>query len=174
MKSKRRQVCKLSEYQQMCMAAILQKLENENHKKTTPSQGTFCSVSRRESRYKLRRSLINNKNTSDKSRIIRHGRPAANTDLSREMHSTRPTGKLVRRPRLQTSFPMRHRDWRIGKSRDVYSRVLWISMSLTDSLHLVVYGWRAYGWTIPRKRNEVCCHRDVDKMAGGMSDSSES
>ena len=37
-------------------------------------------------------------------------------------------------------------------------------MSLTDSLHLVVYGWR----------NEVCCHRDVDKMAGGMSDSSES
>ena len=23
-------------------------------------------------------------------------------------------------------------------------------------------------------RNEVCCHRDVDKMAGGMSDSSDS
>ena len=33
-------------------------------------QGTFCSVSRRESRCKLRRSLINNKNTSEKSRII--------------------------------------------------------------------------------------------------------
>ena len=34
------------------------------------AQGTFCSVSRRESRCKLRRSLINNKNTSEKSRII--------------------------------------------------------------------------------------------------------
>ena len=33
-------------------------------------QGTFCSVSRRESRCNLRRSLINNKNTREKSRII--------------------------------------------------------------------------------------------------------
>ena len=33
-------------------------------------QGTFCSVSRSESRCKLRRSLINSKNTREKSRII--------------------------------------------------------------------------------------------------------
>ena len=33
-------------------------------------QGTLCSVSRRESRCMLWRSLINNKNTSEKSRII--------------------------------------------------------------------------------------------------------
>ena len=40
------------------------------HIHTYTHQGTFCSVSRRESRCKLRRSLINNKNTSEKSRII--------------------------------------------------------------------------------------------------------
>ena len=134
-------------------------------------QGTFCSVSRRESRCKLRRSLINNKNTSDKSRIIRQLIPTWVGKCTQHGRLVNWSGDHASKQQIVCNS---HRDWRIGKSRDVYSRVLWISMSLTDSLHLVVYGWRAYGWTIPRKRNDVCCHRDVDKMAGGMSDSSES
>ena len=62
------------------------------------------------------------------------------------MHSTRPpTGKPVAtgdHASKQQIVRNSHRDWRIGKSRDVYSRVLQISMSLTDMLHLVVYGWK--------------------------------